>query len=386
MSVGARGWPAERSNVLREWVQGHRDELLEQLRLLTNLDAPTGDPEALEMCAQVVYDMMAQLGANVRRVPSPTGTHLEGTLTVDERPPVILLCHYDTVWPRGTVAARPMEIREDQVVGPGVYDMRGGLVACLGAVQALQQTGGLTRSVTILVTADEESGSLGSAEHIVRIARDACVVLVPEPPIPGGGIKTRRKGAVRFRLDVDGRAAHAGLDPESGIDAISHLHCVINSVQHLAWPERGSTINVGRIGGGVHIGVVPPAAFAEVEIRAKSRSEFERLRNAARAIPTGFPGKAIRVSMLYERPPMERTPAIGHAADRAKAIAAQLGLTLDEGASGGLSDSNLIAPLGVPIVDGLGPDGGGAHAVTEHISVASFEDRVVLISKLIENL
>jgi glutamate carboxypeptidase len=295
----------------------------------------------------------------------------------------VILTHYDIVWPVGTAALRPLQIDGDIASGPGVYDMRGGIVAALGALRALRALDALNRPVVLLATADEETGSITSEPAIRELGETAHAVLIPEPPLASGGIKTARKGVLTYRVDVEGRAAHAGLAPESGVSAIRVLLEAALAMYGLARPEAGTTVNVGVIAGGVSANVMAPSAFAEIDVRVETMLEFERIESQFKSIGGERDGARIAVARLAARPPMERTPAIAAVAEEAKQLGALVGLELDEGSAGGASDGNFVAPLGVSVVDGLGPVGGGAHALDEHIRLTSLVERVALISLLI---
>ncbi len=294
--------------------------------------------------------------------------------------PVLILCHYDTVWPAGTATGRPAREEGGLVHGPGVFDMRGGIVAALAAVE---RAAPVERPVRILLTPDEETGSTGSRDLIVAAASDAAVVLVTEPPLPGGALKTSRKGWASYRLGVTGRAAHAGLEPEAGAHAIDELVDRLVEVRALAQPESGTTVNAGVIGGGSAANVVPDSAYADLDVRAVTALEQERVDTALTTLQAGRAGTAVSVETSVMRPPMERTPAIAAAFERACEIAAGVGQALAEGAAGGASDGNLVAPLGVAVLDGLGPDGAGAHALGERVRIESLAERAALIAELI---
>ena len=356
---------------------------LELLAELAALDAPSGDRELLDATALLLEDRLAALGAGVRRIATGAGTHLEARLGGGDGPPLLLLAHYDTVWGPGTAAARPFRVREGVASGPGVFDMRGGIAAALTAVGVLRDLGELHRPVVVLLTADEETGSRTSEDEITRLGRDVRHVLIPEPPLAGGVLKTRRKGVVTYAIDVRGRAAHAGLDPERGVSAVSELASVIRALEGAASQPEGTTVNVGRVSGGTRSNVVPAEATAEVDVRVATMAEYERILGVFDGLRPTLAGASINAQLLHARPPMERTETIAGAFDRAREIAALAGLSLGEGAAGGASDGNFLAPLGAGVLDGLGPDGGGAHALDEHVLVSSLEDRVVLIALLV---
>jgi glutamate carboxypeptidase len=358
-------------------------EALDLLVELAARDAPSGDLELLDDTAHVLEARLVACGARVHRIATAGGTHLEARAGGDGDPAVMVLGHYDTVWGPGTAAARPLEVTDGVVRGPGVFDMRAGLATAVVALDVLGDIGELQRSVALLLTADEETGSLTSQREIERIGRTAGHVLIPEPPIQGGGLKTRRKGVITYAVAVAGRAAHAGLDPERGTSAVSELAWQVGQLEALADAGEGTTVNVGVISGGTRSNVVAAAAYAEVDVRVATMAEYERIIAAIDGLRPRDQGARVTARRIHARPPMERTDAIARAFDRARDIAALTGIGLRVGAAGGASDGNFLAPLGCSVVDGLGPDGGGAHALDEHVLVDSLQHRVVLLGLLI---
>jgi glutamate carboxypeptidase len=260
--------------------------------------------------------------------------------------------------------------------------MRGGIAAGLTALGILHDLGVLRRPVVVLLTADEETGSRTSETEITRLGGDASHVLIPEPPLAGGMLKTRRKGVITYAIAVSGRASHAGLDPERGVSAVSERAHVIRALEGEASPAEGTTVNVGRVSGGTRSNVVPAEATAEVDVRVATMAEYSRMRGVLEGLRPKLAGASVNARLIHARPPMERTEAIAAAFGRAREVAALAGLSLGEGAAGGASDGNFLAPLGAGVLDGLGPDGGGAHALDEHVLVPSLEDRVLLIALL----
>lgn len=361
-------------------MSGDAAGLVADLLALSELDAPSGDPDAGAGVVAWLEARLTRLGADLERHETATGTVLDARFGPKGEPPLLLLCHYDTVWPAGTAAERPAWHDGDLVRGPGVFDMRGGIVAALAAIGGAAP---LARPVRILLTPDEETGSTGSRDLIVEAARHAALVLVTEPPLAGGALKTSRKGWASYRVEVAGRAAHAGLEPEAGASAVDELVDRLLDVRQVARPDRGTTVNVGVIGGGSAANVVADSAWALIDVRAETTAEQERVHSALTGLRAEREGTSIGVHTVVMRPPMERTQAIGSAFGRAREIAAALGTNLLEGAAGGASDGNLVAPLGVPVLDGLGPDGGGAHALDEHVRVDSLVERTALIARLV---
>jgi glutamate carboxypeptidase len=349
---------------------------LELLHELCALDAPTGDPDRLVATEELLAARLDSLGARVER---HAGGHLEARFGPDGARPVLVLCHYDTVWPRGTAAARPLRVEDGVAHGPGVFDMRGGIAAVFEALGRQQPA----RPATVLLTSDEESGSRSSRPLLERLGREAAVVLVPEPPLPGGGLKSSRSGGLTVELRVHGRAAHAGLDPDAGVSAVHELARLVRELEQLARPRLGTRVNVGVVAGGTQPNVVAAEARAEVDLRVRGREEEERLTAALERLAPSREGLAIELERTTERPVMERTPAIAGAVARARELAAGLGQVLEDGHAGGGSDGNFLAPLGIAVVDGLGPDGGGAHAEHEHVLLEALAQRVELLAHLI---
>jgi glutamate carboxypeptidase len=274
-----------------------------------------------------------------------------------------------------------------RLCGPGVYDMKAGLAMFLALIEALAALE-LTppRPITVLFTSDEEIGSPSSRPFIEAQAREAEYVLVPEPPMADGGLKTARKGVGRFTIEIEGKAAHSGVAPELGASAILELAHQILRVQGLNAPEAGTTVNVGVIQGGTAANVVPARALAQVDVRATTRLAAENVERSLRNLNPVTPGTRINVEGSFNRPPMERTAAIAALFERAREIAAGIGIDLTEGATGGGSDGNFTAALGIPTLDGLGVLGGGAHADNEHIVIDSLPERAALLAALLLNL
>ncbi|HKM56980.1 MAG TPA: M20 family metallopeptidase, partial [Isosphaeraceae bacterium] len=276
---------------------------------------------------------------------------------------------------------------EGRLFGPGVYDMKASLVMVAAVVEVLGRLKRkLPRPLLVLLNSDEEIGSPSSRQLIEELARQSEYVLVLEPPLPDGGLKTARKGVGRFTIEVEGKAAHAGVAPEQGRSAIVELAHQVLGATELNDPRSGTTVSVGLIRGGTAFNVVPADASAEVDVRATSLAAATAVEAALRAFAALTPGTKVTVRGGFVRPPMERTPAIAGLFARAQEIAARLGLELSEGSTGGGSDGNFTAALGVPTLDGLGVQGGGAHAENEHIRIDSLPERAALLAALLLHL
>jgi glutamate carboxypeptidase len=281
----------------------------------------------------------------------------------------------------------PVRREGGRLFGPGVYDMKAGVVL-LGAALEAMATAGVRpkRPLVALFTSDEEIGSPSSRALIEKVAAGCAHVFVLEPPLADGGLKTARKGVGRFTLAVEGKAAHAGVAPEEGASAVVELAHQIVRVQALNDPAVGTTLNVGLIEGGTTPNVIPARASAEIDVRAVTRAGADAVEQALAMLSPATPGTRVTVSGGFNRPPMERSPAVAALFERAREVGRGLGLELTEGATGGGSDGNFTAAIGVPTLDGLGVEGGGAHADDEHIRIDSVAPRAALLAALILGL
>jgi glutamate carboxypeptidase len=360
-----------------------RTAMLAALERLVLAESPSLDKARCDACADAVAELFRQRtgAAAIRHRRPNAGDHLE--IRVGDGPePIVLLCHHDTVWPEGTLARLPFRVEDDRVTGPGSYDMKAGIVEAAFALEQARPR----RPVVLLSTSDEEIGSGSSRALIEETARHASAVLVLEPAASGGAIKTARKGIADFILEIDGRAAHAGVEPENGVSAIQELAHQVLALKALADPSAGTTINVGVVQGGTRPNVVAAHARAEIDVRFARASEAERIVAAIRGLQPRLAGARLRISGGVDRPPMERGSGVVHLAQLAQRIAGDLGFPLSETSTGGGSDGNFTAAIGVPTLDGLGPDGGGAHADSEHFLVESWLRRTELLRLLIEAL
>ena len=356
---------------------------LELLRTIVEVESPSDDRAACSALARYLGERLAAAGGDVRLHQSDSrGDHVEATFHGGSGRPALVLCHYDTVWPVGTLARLPFRVDGDKVYGPGVFDMKASLVM----VDAVVRTAQPRRPLVVVMTSDEEAGSPTSRELIERHARDAEYVLVLEPPLGPGRLKLRRKGVGRFRIEAVGRAAHAGLEPEKGVSATVELAHQIVRVHALNDAERGTTINVGIISGGTKSNVVPAAAEAELDVRVWTAAEADRVGAFISALSPVLPGAIVRGSGRLNRPPMELSERQLALFERARELAAGIGISLTHGAAGGGSDGNFTAALGVPTLDGLGCPGEGAHADHEHILVDRLPDQVALLSLLLSEI
>jgi glutamate carboxypeptidase len=366
------------------------ERVLARARRYVEHETPSRAAEAIVRLAGEIEEDLVAGGAAVERHDAPGyGRNLVARVAgrEPELTPVVILAHIDTVHPIGTLAQRPFRVEDGRAYGPGVYDMKGGLACVVEALAWLHGRGERPRrEVRLLVTCDEEIGSHSVHDRIVREARGAAAVLVPEPCLPDGGTKTSRKGVATYRIEARGRAAHAGLEGENAVSAIAELVRALGSTLQLAAHDRGTTINIGQIGGGTASNVVAADAWAAVDVRLAQPGEGERVHEALLALRPRRAEAALTVTLTESRPPLVRTEAIAALHQHVRGLAAEFGLELNEGASGGGSDGSIAADAGAPTLDGLGPQGTGAHADNEHIIVSDLAFRLALMTRLLQTL
>jgi glutamate carboxypeptidase len=368
-----------------------QEEMGALLRDLASLESPSLEPATQEPLFARLAAELAASGMRTRRLAGKvSGGQLWAVRRQRRRnpsartPAQLLLGHCDTVWPVGTLATMPVEVRGGRLSGPGVYDMKAGLVQGIFALRALHDLG-LDPEVepAFFINSDEETGSVESLRRIERLARRMGRVFVLEPSLgPEGALKTRRKGSLRFTIRTFGKAAHSGLDPEKGASAIRELARVIDRLYTLADPERGVTINVGVIAGGLRANVVAPEARAELDIRVLAAADAERIEREVLALTALTPGTRIEVEGGIDRPPLEPTPGNRALFAAAHRRAEELGITLGEGTAGGASDGSLTSRI-TPTLDGLGAVGDGAHAAHEHVILDRLPERAALLASLL---
>ena len=378
-----------------------RDEFLGFLEKLVVHESPSLVPESQEPIFELIGEALDEIGYEIRRIPgnesggqllaAPSGSDFGGVDLVASTPdsgslgPVqLLIGHCDTVWPIGTLKKMPVRIDDSIMRGPGVFDMKAGLAQTIFALQTLHRLD-LEPALMplVFINSDEEIGSNDSAANIVRLAQSASRVFVMEPALGlSGKLKTGRKGVSQFVVNVTGKAAHAGLDPEAGASAILELSHQIQRLFDLNDPLKGVSVNVGTIGGGLRPNVIAPESQAIVDVRVPDSIEAERITAAIHGLEPATKGVSLRVEKSLERAPMERTPRNQALWQLALESATDLGLEIEQGISGGGSDGNLTSPF-VATLDGLGAVGDGAHANHEYINVAESVERCALLAMLI---
>ena len=364
--------------------EAHVEETIAAIETLVQLESPSTDKAGVDRCGRTLARLLRESGADVEFLPqTDRGDHVRARFQ-GHGAPLLILGHFDTVWPIGTLERMPMRRDGDRLHGPGTFDMKAGIAIALTAIAALRATNSPHHPVTMLWTTDEEIGSGTSRPHIEDEARRAAAVFVLEPALgPEGALKTARKGCGEFEIAVEGIAAHAGVDPSKGASAIHELAAQIAAIESLQDPPNGISVNIGLISGGTRPNVVAERARATVDVRAPTVTQAARIEQAIRALQPRRRGTRLTIKGGFERPPMERTADGVRLFERARMIAAGLGRTLTEGSTGGGSDGNFTAALGVPTLDGLGPVGDGAHAAHEYIEISALPWRCALVAGLL---
>jgi glutamate carboxypeptidase len=371
-------------------VDRRQPQMLEMTRQLVSLESPTEDQAAVNRCVSLVEGWIeASGGKSQRHKQTAAGDLLVGRFgpATSRAKPLMLLGHLDTVWSLGTLKKMPFRVAQGRAWGPGVLDMKSGVVMALSALRILLEAGQLTRPVVFLLNSDEETGSQHSRALTESLAKKCEAVFVLEPAqAPNAAYKTARKGVANYRLQVHGVPAHSGVDFGQGHSAILELGRQIERASAFTDPARGITVNAGVMGGGTRSNVVPAEAWAEFDVRIARLRDVERLDRRFRSLRPVDRHCRLEVTGGLNRPPMERTPATVNLFRSAATMAKGLGFQLQEAATGGGSDGNFTSALGIPTLDGMGAVGEGAHADSESILLDALVPRTALLAAMIGGL
>ena len=352
-------------------------------------ESPSTDRQALQHCGDWLARELKGIGGSITRPPGGTmaGDHVLATWA-GHQAPVLLIGHYDTVWPVGQLARMPIREEHGLLFGPGVLDMKAGVAIAALAIRALtgSRAEAARPAITLLVTSDEEVGSASSRALIEELARKHAAALVVEPALPGGAVKTARKGVADFELIAHGISSHAGADPGAGASAIHELARQIVALERFANPARGISINAGVIDGGTRSNVVAERASARIDVRVSLLDDAAAITDAFGKLRPDNPRVRLEVRGGFNRPPMERSAGIARLYEMARNVAREMGRELGEGMTGGASDGNFTAALGVPTLDGLGAIGDGPHALHEHVVISELPLRAALLAGLMARI
>jgi glutamate carboxypeptidase len=386
----------ESAQANRMWPERLRDcearqpALVRTIRQFVEIESPSDDKPAADRMSAFLAGAFEAIGGRARIHPAAdAGNNLQIDFPGRENvKPVLLLGHFDTVYPLGTLANMPCREATGKLCGPGVLDMKSGIALMLYAIEALQQWhSGLPRPVTVFLVSDEEVGSYSSRKTTEALARESAAVLVLEPAAGSrGAVKTARKGVGEYKVTVEGVASHAGLDPGKGHSAILELARQIPMIWKMNNVQSGVSVNPGVIRGGTRTNVVAAEAVAEIDVRIKSVKQAGALDRKLRSLKPFDKRCKLTIDGAINRLPMERTIGVAKLYEKARAIAAQIDWKLDEAAVGGGSDGNFTAGIGIPTLDGMGGVGDGAHALHEHIVISELPRRMLLLAGMIETI
>lgn len=374
---------------LVKFYEARTPAMLDLLEQMVSYESPTDDKILVDQFGQFMHQILLDCGADIEVFPREErgDIRLAKWNANAAGKPILFLTHIDTVWPKGTLTGDvPIKRTEATFHGPGALDMKGGILVSLEGIRGLRDRNELpNRPIWMLMTSDEEVGSGASRELIHEIAVQAGLVLVVEPAGEAEAVKTARKGIGRYWVTSEGRASHSGNAPEAGINAVidnAHQAIKLHDMNDL---QNGTSVTVTQFHGGFTVNVVPPQSELYADVRFSFNKEGERVHEAIMALQPVVPGAKVKVQGYIDRPPMERDDQMKATFQQAKAIATELGLPLSESFSGGGSDGNFTAALGVPTLDGMGPEGTGMHAVHEHVLIRSLHRRAALMAGILQN-
>ncbi len=368
--------------------------MMEHLEALVSIESPSEDKAAVDRTSRMVAGWFEELGGKIRwHRQKEFGDLLEvrfgamrGRAKADaggRRKPILLLGHLDTVWPMGTLAKMPFRVAKGKIFGPGVYDMKAGVVMAAHAVAMVRERQALTTPVVVLLNSDEEVGSPVSRAVTEKIARECAAVFVLEPAQgPQGAYKTARKGVGNYSVHVRGVAAHSGVDFEKGHSAVLELARLMEKISRFTDLKAGLTVNPGTICGGTRSNVIAAEARAEVDVRIARMRDAARVERLFRGLRVTDRACTLTIAGGMNRPPMERSRGTVALFQQAKGLARSMGFTLEEASTGGGSDGNFTAALGIPTLDGMGAVGEGAHAMHESIVVSELAKRTALLAAM----
>lgn len=373
---------------LQSYCHQSQPEMLAVLKQAVELESPSDDKSAIDRLGAYLKQQFEAAGGTVQFVTQKdAGDHLKAEFAGEGGKPVLLLGHFDTVWPLGTLQKMPFRVTDGRAFGPGVYDMKAGIIMMIFALRALRESGASHRPVIVVLDTDEEVGSPTGRPLVEASAKNCEAVLVLEPSQTiRGFLKTARKGVGDFTVRVKGQASHAGVDFEKGHSAILELSRQLLEIGKFTDLERGITVNPGVISGGTRTNVVAAEAVAEVDVRIARIADGGDLEKKFLSLKPFDQGCTIQVTGGINRPPMERTPGTVRLFGIAKEQGAALGMSMEEASTGGGSDGNFTSALGIPTLDGLGAVGEGAHAMNESILIEELPRRTALLAALIRSL
>ncbi len=375
---------------LLTYFQSQQQNMVDLLTTLINFETPTRDKAHVDQMGAFMESQFRELGASsVTRIPETEVGDMLLAKWNETAPgkPIMFLIHIDTVWPLGTLAQRPPVVKDDgKLYGPGAIDMKGGITCVLAALRGLKERDEMpNRPVWVMMTTDEEVGSLYSHDPIEEAAKQAGLVLVMEPATQDESLKTWRKGIATYRLDIEGLPSHAGNAPEKGINAITDFAQQVLKLNELNDYQRGTSVSVTMVEGGSATNVIPAHVTAFVDTRSLTMQAWEETYDTFMSLEPFVPGAKLTVTKINGHKPMEHNELMIRTYAQCKQIGESYGVTVTEAGSGGASDGNTVATLGVAVLDGLGPQGDGLHALHEQVVVASMPRRATLLAGMLKD-
>jgi glutamate carboxypeptidase len=372
--------------IRREDFQEDLPHTLALLEELVNIESPSTNKSAVDRFGEKIAQHFREISGTIEVFQDETAGNSVLASWGSGPGGILMICHMDTVFEVGTTLQRPFRQDGEKAYGPGVLDMKGGIAILTSVLRAYQRENAWPeRPISLLLTADEETGSMASRRLIEEQAAHAALVLCMEPGLSSGALKTARKGTGSITIHTRGVAAHAGADHERGRNAIEELAHHVLAAQKLTDYQHGTTVNVGVIQGGTRNNVVPDSALADADFRVYDLEEIKRLEAWARSLKPVIVGAQVSAEVAVNRPPMPRDDLMRQTFAKAQAIAREIGIDLTEGSTGGGSDANFVAPLGVAVLDGLGAIGEGAHSEREQILIRSLPERAALLAAILSN-
>lgn len=367
------------------YLQSLQPRMLEELIHWVNMESPTTDKASVDAFGAEIAAKLSDIGMVIEVVAQEAhGNHLIARWGIPENT-ILLIGHLDTVWDLETLARMPVTIDGDVARGPGIFDMKGGILIALYALRLLCEQNFHHHNITLLLNSDEETGSFTSREIIEQEAAHAACALILEPAGPNRSLKTRRRGVGRYEIIASGRAAHAGVEPEKGINAIEEIAHQILEIQSWNLLGKGISVNADVVHGGTRTNVIAERAVLDVDVRCDTPEDMEWIEQKFAGLCPKHPGVKLQVTGGIERPPLVRSRKVLGLYEEAKAIGLEFGYQVSEYETGGGSDGNFTAAMGVATLDGLGPEGAGAHASHEHILISSLPLRTNLLYHLLRN-
>ena len=371
---------------LLQYFEDKRDLMIDELKVLIEQESPSNNKAAVDALGMLLKSQFEAMGASVEVHPrEDVGDILLATWQAEAMgKPILIVSHMDTVFPLGSLEHMPIHVDDDgRLYGPGAVDMKGGIVVAMNAVAGLRALNALPdRPIYYMVTSDEEIGSTASRDLIEEMAKQSDLVLITEPPTKDGALKTWRKGTARYELAIEGKASHAGNEPELGVNSIIEFAQHALEINKLNDLKNGTSVSVTVVEGGTATNVIPAKTVAQIDVRVMTISAFNKVHEALMDRMSYIPGSKVTIEQKSARPPMERD---GEAFGRVREIAENVGITVREDGAGGGSDGNFTAALGIPTIDGLGAEGTGLHASHEHVLVNSLTKKAALIAAIIRD-